>query len=436
MKKYRKLVIVFILLYVALAALLWGTGRRIRRTQDASFRIAAARLCTDFQNQPRLPDKLDETVLDRFRTKAQAAEDALVSVWYLPAQEEDPAVLGHFYGAQNRTEMLVLPVFQAQRPAGYLRFNYVHEDGAAGILAAGQIILAVLFVCVLGLFIYIYRMILRPFHTISQVPYELSRGNLTMSVKETKNRYFGRFIWGIGMLRDTLDSQRRRELKLVRDKKMLLLSISHDIKTPLNAISLYAKALEESIYETPGERRQALAKIQEKTMEINRFVQEIVRTQTEDTVSVTVNNSEFYLADLMDKVQAAYAEKCFLNHCSFQVGPYENCLLTGDFDRAFEAVGNLFENAFKYGDGRKLTLWFSREEDCQLIHVYNSGSPVAMNQMPHLFDSFFRGTNTEGKEGNGLGLYISSEIMRKMQGDLYAVRHEDGMEFVLVCKIS
>ena len=57
-------------------------------------------------------------------------------------------------------------------------------------------------------------------------------------------------------------------------------------------------------------------------------------------------------------------------------------------------------------------------------------------EIPHLFDSFFRGSNVDGKQGNGLGLYICSEIMKKQGGDIYAKAEKDGMEFVLVCQNS
>lgn len=73
-----------------------------------------------------------------------------------------------------------------------------------------------------------------------------------MSVKEDKSRFFGRFIWGVDLLRENMEQQKQRELDLQRDKKMLLLSLSHDIKTPLSAIKLYSKALSKGLYD--GER--------------------------------------------------------------------------------------------------------------------------------------------------------------------------------------
>ena len=75
----------------------------------------------------------------------------------------------------------------------------------------------------LAVMLYIRAKILKPFEQLSNVPYELSKGNLTAPVKESKSRFFGRFIWGVDMLRENMEQQKERELGLQRDKKMLLL---------------------------------------------------------------------------------------------------------------------------------------------------------------------------------------------------------------------
>ena len=104
------------------------------------------------------------------------------------------------------------------------------------------------------------------------MPYELSKGRLGTEVEESKDRYFGKFIWGMSMLRDTLKSSQAKNLKLEKEKKMMLLSVSHDIKTPLNSIKLYAKALEEGMYETKEEQKKVAKSIQKLSGEIEDFV--------------------------------------------------------------------------------------------------------------------------------------------------------------------
>ena len=164
-------------------------------------------------------------------------------------------------------------------------------------------------------------------------------------------------------------------------------------------------------------------------------MKEIIAASSEDIVSIEVENSEFYLKDYMEKVREAYAPKCRIRMTEFSIGTFENRLLRGDMERAFEVMENLLENAFKYGDGVRIVIDFYEEDYCQVIRVFNSGKPVASTELPHLFDSFYRGSNVGSKQGNGLGLYISRQIMQKMEGDIFAERCEDGMNFCLVFRL-
>ena len=78
------------------------------------------------------------------------------------------------------------------------------------------------------------------------------------------------------------------------------------------------------------------------------------------------------------------------------------------------------ENAIKYGDGRCIDLEFSEEDGCVLICIRNSGCTLPDTELPHIFDSFWRGSNSENCSGSGLGLYICRQLMRKMNGDIFA----------------
>lgn len=359
----------------------------------------------------------------------------IYKVTYISTDADEDRI-NSFYSVKNQYQMEIVPVMLGERLTGYLRFDYKKDIDTTSYLIVSQIFLMMIYIISFSLLLYIEQRILKPFHQLSNIPYEMSRGNLNDVMKESKSRYFGRFVWGIGMLKDTLDSHKNRELKLAKDKKMILLSISHDIKTPLNAINLYAKALEQEVYTTQEEKTEAVIKIQEKTAEINEFVNQIIKSSTEDVVSIEVKDAEYYLADLVNKVNTGYSDKCKIHKMDFEIGGFENHLLKGDIDRMYEAIGNLIENAFKYGDGKRLSLTFSEEDYCVLIHIYNSGTPVSDDELSHLFESFYRGSNTEGKAGNGLGLYICNEIMKKMNGDIYAKQAKTGMEFVLVCSMS
>lgn len=302
------------------------------------------------------------------------------------------------------------------------RFDY-RTDGGSGrmrFFITVNVILSVMAVLIISVMLYIKFSILAPFEHLTDVPYELSKGNLTAPVKETKNRFFGRFIWGVDMLRENMEQQKKRELDLLRDKKMLLLSLSHDIKTPLSAIKLYAKALSKGLYESREKQLEIAQSINAKADEIESYVSQIVTASNEDFLSFDVNMGEFYLSELVTKIKGYYTEKLSLIGTDFSVSDYSDCILSGDFDRSIEVIQNIMENAIKYGDGRSIALDFSEEDGCILITVRNSGCTLPGTDLPHVFESFWRGANAENISGSGLGLYISRKLMRKMKGEIFA----------------
>lgn len=113
---------------------------------------------------------------------------------------------------------------------------------------------------------------------------------------------------------------------------------------------------------------------------------------------------------------------------------YSNVLLKGDEDRITEVLQNVMENAIKYGDGKKVAITFSEEEDYRLIHIANTGTSIEEEEMLHLFDSFYRGKNSKNIKGSGLGLYICKTLMRMMEGEIYAESEGDMFAVVVVIK--
>lgn len=312
--------------------------------------------------------------------------------------------------------------YLVQKAGGQVyRFDYlfIPESDHKNILLMVNVILGIMSFVGIGGMIFVRQKILKPFELLRDVPYELSRGNLTVPVKENKSRFFGRFVWGVNMLRENMEQQRERELELQRAKKTLVLSISHDIKTPLSAIKLYAKALSRGLYKDSARQAEIAESINGKADEIEGFISEIIKASREDFLNLEVNPGEFYLSELVTKIIIYYNEKLELIKTEFLVGKYTDCILCGDFDRAVEVLQNIIENAIKYGDGHCIKIDFSEEEDCQLVTVKNSGCSLTEAELPHVFDSFWRGSNRGSNKGSGLGLYICRQLMHRMNGEIY-----------------
>lgn len=305
---------------------------------------------------------------------------------------------------------------------GIYRFDYEASGKSytVGTAWAVNIILAGMSMVLFFGFLFVRQKILVPFVRFTEIPDELARGNLTAPIKENKSRYFGRFIWGVNLLRENMELQKQRELELHRSRKTLLLSLSHDIKTPVSAIKLYTKALSRELYPDREKQREIAENINAKADEMERYVSQIINASREDFLNLEVNMGEFYVSELMDGIVGYYREKLVLVKTDFSVSEYADCLLRGDMGRSIEVVQNMMENAIKYGDGKSVGITVYEEEGCTLVEVCNSGCTLPQAELPHIFESFWRGSNSEKSQGSGLGLYICRQLMGKMGGEIFA----------------
>ncbi len=316
------------------------------------------------------------------------------------------------------------------------RFDYSYAPSNQNVFVAVNIALALIFISVVILLIFLYMNIIRPFTKLKNMPIELAKGNLTAPLKESKYAYFGKFVWGMDLLREKLEQQKTNELALQKDKKTLVLSLSHDIKTPLGIIELYAKALKKGLYNNEEKKTEIAQSISDKCTEIKGYVDDIIKASNEDFLNLEVQSGEFYLSELVESTRSFYTDKLNMLKTEFVIDKYSDVVLKGDVDRAVEVVQNIIENAVKYGDGKSIKISFAREEEALLLSIENSGSQLSENELTHIFDSFWRGSNTGSNSGSGLGLYICRQLMYRMGGDVFAVNKNNIMKITLVFSLA
>ncbi len=333
----------------------------------------------------------------------------------------DIAVGGSVYSFEGNCDYLIRGI------EGILyRFDYIVDAGdGRRIVFLVNIVLGIMGLLIFGILFYVRSQILRPLKELVDVPRQLSRGMLTVPIKENKNRFFGQLAWGMDLLRESMEEQKKQALRQKQEHETMLSSLSHDIKTPLSAIKLYAKALERGLYEERGRQLEIMGNIGKKADEIEVYVGQLTKALREDFLSLPIKNEEFYLSALLQEIKQHYRESLLLVGTDFIVVQSFDCLLAGDMDRGVEVLQNFVENAIKYGDGKWISLDFSQEEDCVLATVRNSGCTLFDSELPHIFESFWRGSNVGAVPGSGLGLFICRQLMHRMGGEVFAAREGD-----------
>lgn len=345
--------------------------------------------------------------------------------------EKNIPIIVDKYGENNI--LIIVNLYTLEADSDYLireiggvlyRFDYIADAGEKGksTLIVVNLVIGGMAFLLFGVLLYLRCQILRPLNNLVDIPYQLSRGMLISPLKENKSRFFGKLSWGMDLLREGMEEQKRGALRRQQEQETLLSSLSHDIKTPLAAIKLYAKALEKGLYKEGEKQKETAENIGKKVDEIEDYLAQLTTALRENFLSLSVGKGEFYFSVLLQEIKKYYVEKLSLAGTDFLIGEAADCLLAGDMDRSVEVLQNLVENAIKYGDGKWISLDVSQEENCVLIRVKNSGCTLSDAEFPYIFESFWRGSNVGEMAGSGLGLFICRQIMHRMGGEIFAER--------------
>ena len=310
---------------------------------------------------------------------------------------------------------------------GFVIYHYDRRpEGRMILLIVVGILLAALPLILYAL--WVERKVLRPFREFSEYPVRLSKGQTTDSLPETKNRLFGKYVWGMNMLNDRLDQDRKSIERLLYDRKNFVSSLAHGIKTPVANIKLYSEAIETGLYRdgVPDPKDSEIAKkIGKNADEIARLVSGILDDPGSLTHSFEPAVSSFYMHDVKERIEEDFANRLTVRSIPFTVEMASDPLIESDFEAIIRVLTQFMENAIKYGDGTGICLRLYRQDEQFYFSVSNRGETIPESELSLVFNCYYRGSNSVGKEGSGIGLYEARSIARALGGEIM-MRSENG----------
>ncbi len=105
--------------------------------------------------------------------------------------------------------------------------------------------------------------------------------------------------------------------------------------------------------------------------------------------------------------------------------------LQADGKRLAQVLDNIVGNARKYAQGTQIHFWTVVSENFYEIHIKDGGNGILPEDMPFIFEKFYRGKNAKDQTGAGLGLYIVKYIITQMGGEVCLITSSDGLEVIL-----
>jgi len=206
----------------------------------------------------------------------------------------------------------------------------------------------------------------------------------------------------------------QREIQNATQQNNFLLSVSHELKSPIAAIKLALQTLKRDGLSI-DKKDQFVSSAINDTNRLEKMVQNVLLTANMETSTFELLWSEFSYTELLHKLSSQLKEKVLFIGLHYDINGY------GDPTYLKQAISNLIDNALKYGDQNKQPQVDVMQESGQIkISVKSAGLPIKKSDQSRIFEKFYRAKdrNVRSKEGTGLGLYLASEIVKAHHGTI------------------
>ena len=282
------------------------------------------------------------------------------------------------------------------------------------------------------------KRILTPIARLKKATSEISHGDLNFEIVEDGDSEIKDLCSDFEKMRIQLKNSIHMKMKYDDNRKMLVSSISHDLKTPITSIKGYVEGILDGVANTPEKLQHYLRTIYSKSQQIDKMIDDLLLYSKLDLNQIPFN---FEKTDI-----ASYFTDC-TQECSFELNKSNiNISLKNnlnqsryvmiDRERFMRVILNIIDNSKKYmGDAKNRSILIDlRENNASIIiEIRDTGCGIDKNHIDKIFHRFYRtdSARTETK-GSGLGLAIAKQIVEGHKGKIWAVSEEGSGTSIII----
>ncbi len=267
--------------------------------------------------------------------------------------------------------------------------------------------------------------ILVPLKELGQATDSISRGDLDFEISYRKDDELGRLCRAFDTMRQDLKESLEKQEAYDRSRKELVAVISHDLRTPIASIKGYVEGLQDGIVKDPEMFQRYLAVIRDKTSKLDHLIDDLFQYSQLELGNLSMELKEVDSRLMLENILET-AEFDFAGHPVELVvkRPLPSVKIMADEHRISQVIDNILQNAMRYVEGEKGKVVVEAEIKVSLlrIQIRDNGAGIPEEDLPHLFDRFYRREKSRSKDygGIGLGLAICRHIVEEHGGKIWA----------------
>ena len=258
---------------------------------------------------------------------------------------------------------------------------------------------------------------------------------LSLRVRFALVRRESGFISGlVAVLHDTTEQEKEE-----RERRLFVSNVSHELRTPLTSVKSYLEALDEGALSEPVAPDFIKVSLDE-TNRMMRMVTDLLHLSRIDNATShldveLINFTAFitFILNRFDQIRGQDEEKKYELVRDY---PITSVWIEIDTDKMTQVIDNILNNAIKYSpDGGKITVTMKTTDDQMILSISDQGLGIPKQDLPRIFDRFYRvdRARSRAQGGTGLGLSIAKEIIKQHNGFIWAKsKYGKGSTFTIV----
>jgi signal transduction histidine kinase len=229
----------------------------------------------------------------------------------------------------------------------------------------------------------------------------------------------------------------KRESEVARQQKNFLMSVTHELKSPVAAVKLFLQTLGKHELDR-NRQKEIIHRAVDETNRLDHLIGNILMASQLENHAFSIRKEALNLSELCSQFAAGFNAR--FNNEVLKTELLPDIWVQADQEAIRSILLNLSENAVKYGpENSFIQLCLSADKDCAVIQVKDQGAGISQEDKKRIFEKFFRAGNEETRrtKGTGLGLYIVRILTELHQGQIRVMNNQpEGTIFELRLKLN
>jgi signal transduction histidine kinase len=268
------------------------------------------------------------------------------------------------------------------------------------------------------------RVVVKPLEAMSAAARRIADGDLDFELPRSTVMEVADVRAAFQAMGNGLQESLTRQSKLEEERRFFINAIAHDLRTPLFVLRGFLSRLERGLAETPEKAARYTAICCQKAEQLDHLVADLFSYAKMEYMDPTHRLKPVEFHSLLSEIVHEFRPIALEQEVEI-INPFPTrpCMLQGDAPMLRRAVENLLDNALRHTPPKgKIEVNWQLADEVVTFTIADTGPGITDQDLPHVFDPFYRGDDSRNPEkgGTGFGLTIARRILRIHGGDLTA----------------